>query len=212
MSDRDTFGPRLRAARERRGISLETIAAVTNVSADLWEGLERNDVSRWPGGIFARSFVRDYARAIGVDEAEVVNEFCRLFPVGDRRTRRIIEAHARIVGHEAAIVSEAGGLPPEGDRRAASTPMPAPPKATRLLLAPRTVSTLIDTAGVLLLATGTSLLFGTGFYETAGVLALLYYGIATMTLGSSAGTLVVNALRQRMPSLFGAPDRRRAHA
>ena len=185
---------------------------MTNVSADLWEGLERNDVSRWPGGIFARSFVRDYARAIGVDEAEVVDEFCRLFPVGDRRTRRIIEAHARIVGHEASIVSEAGGLPPEGDRRAASAPMSAPPRATRLLLAPRTVSTLIDTAGVLLLATGTSVLFGTGFYETAGVLALLYYGIATMTLGSSAGTLVVAALRQRMPSLFGAPDRRRAHA
>ena len=174
MSDRDSFGPRLRAARERRGISLETIASVTNVSADLWEGLERNDVSRWPGGIFARSFVRDYARAIGLDEAEVVDEFCRLFPVGDRRTRRIIEAHARIVGHEAAIVSEAGG--------------------------------------VLLLAAGTSLLFRTGFYETAGVLALLYYGIATMTLGSSAGTLIVAALRQRMPSLFGAPDRRRAHA
>ena len=149
MSDRDTFGPRLRAERERRGISLDTIAAVTNVSADLWDGLERNDVSRWPSGIFARSFVRDYARAIGLDEAEVVNDFCRLFPNGDRRARRLIEAHARIIGHKPKVDDQVGGLPLEGDRRAAATKPPEPAKAVRLLLAPRTVATVLDTAGVL---------------------------------------------------------------
>ena len=89
MSDRETFGPRLRAERERRGITLDTIASVTKVGSDLWEGLERNDFSRWPSGIFARAFVRDYARAIGLDSDEVVDEFCRLFPLGDRRTSRI---------------------------------------------------------------------------------------------------------------------------
>ena len=83
MSEKDTFGPRLRAERERRGISIETIASVTKVGGDLWEGLERNDFSRWPSGIFARAFVRDYARAIALDADEVVDEFCRLFPVGD---------------------------------------------------------------------------------------------------------------------------------
>jgi transcriptional regulator with XRE-family HTH domain len=211
-SDRDTFGPRLRAERERRGISLDTIAAVTNVSADLWDGLERNDVSRWPSGIFARSFVRDYARAIGLDEAEVVNDFCRLFPNGDRRARRLIEAHARIIGHKPKVDDQVGGLPLEGDRRAAPTKPSEPAKAVRVLLAPRTVATVLDTAGVLAMAGGASYVFRTGFYETAGVLAILYYGVATMTLGSSAGTLVVAALRQRMPSLFDAADRRRAHA
>jgi len=212
MSDRDTFGPRLRAERERRGISLDTIAAVTNVSADLWDGLERNDVSRWPSGIFARSFVRDYARAIGLDEAEVVNDFCRLFPNGDRRARRLIEAHARIIGHKPKVDDQVGGLPLEGDRRAAPTKQSEPAKAVRVLLAPRTVATVLDTAGVLAMAGGASYMLRTGFYETAGVLAILYYGVATMTLGSSAGTLVVAALRQRMPSLFDAADRRRAHA
>ena len=212
MSDRDTFGPRLRAERERRGISLDTIAAVTNVSADLWDGLERNDVSRWPSGIFARSFVRDYARAIGLDEAEVVNDFCRLFPNGDRRARRLIEAHARIIGHKPKVDDQVGGLPLEGDRRAAPTKQSEPAKAVRVLLAPRTVATVLDTAGVLAMAGGASYVLRTGFYETAGVLAILYYGVATMTLGSSAGTLVVAALRQRVPSLFDAADRRRAHA
>jgi hypothetical protein len=212
MSERDTFGPRLRAERERRGISLDTIAAVTNVGIDLWEALERNDFSRWPSGIFARSFVRDYARAIGLDDTEVVNDFCRLFPIGDRRARRLIEAHAKIVGHQAVVDDTVGGLPPGGDRRVPSSQPAEPAKAIRLLLAPRTLATVIDTAGVLLMAAAASYVLRTGFYETAGVLAFLYYGLATLTLGSSAGTLIVAALRQRIPSLFEAPDRRRAHA
>ena len=97
MSDRETFGPRLRSERERRGISLETIAAVTKVGADLWDGLERNDFSRWPTGIFARAFVRDYATAVGLDADEVVDEFCRLFAIGDRRTDYRDSRESRLV-------------------------------------------------------------------------------------------------------------------
>jgi len=65
MSEQEAFGPRLRRERERRGISLEHIAALTNVGIDLWIGLEKNDFSQWPGGLFARSFVpgRDGVRA-----------------------------------------------------------------------------------------------------------------------------------------------------
>ncbi len=107
MSDRDTFGPRLRSERERRGISLETIAVVTNVSIDLWQGLERNDFSRWPTGIFARAFVRDYAKAVGLDADEVVDEFCRLYPIGDRRADRLIRAQAELIGHDPGYRDEA---------------------------------------------------------------------------------------------------------
>ena len=130
MSDRDTFGARMRAARERRGISIDTIASVTNVPPELWEGLERNDVSRWPAGVFARSFIRHYARAIGLDETDVVNEFCRTFPIGDRRSLRILAGQARIIGHELSVAADAGGLPAEGDRRAPDV-APAPPPPPR---------------------------------------------------------------------------------
>jgi hypothetical protein len=126
MSDRDTFGARMRAARERRGISIDTITSVTNVPPELWEGLERNDVSRWPAGVFARSFIRHYARAIGLDETEVVNDFCRTFAVGDRRSLRILAGQARIIGHELDVADDPGGLPAEGDRRAPGV-APAPP-------------------------------------------------------------------------------------
>src|SRR3954467_13654224 len=85
MSERETFGPRLRRERERRGISLETLADRTNVSVELWMGLESNDFSKWPGGLFARAFVRDYARVVGLDPGELIDDFCRLYPIGDRR-------------------------------------------------------------------------------------------------------------------------------
>src|SRR5262245_290777 len=74
------FGPRLRRERERRKISLESISANTKVSISLFEALERDDVSRWPCGIFRRSFVRSYAEAIGLDADEVVHDFLERFP------------------------------------------------------------------------------------------------------------------------------------
>jgi len=76
----EEFGLRLRQERERRKISLDSIAATTKVNVALYEGLERDDVSRWPSGIFRRSFVRAYATAIGLDPDAVVREFLERFP------------------------------------------------------------------------------------------------------------------------------------
>ena len=80
MEPAQTFGPRLRLERERRQISLTSIAENTKISRSLLEALERDDVSRWPTGIFRRSFVRAYATAIGLDADEVVKEFAERFP------------------------------------------------------------------------------------------------------------------------------------
>src|SRR4051812_23006536 len=116
MSGREAFGPNLRRVRIQRGVSLQHIAAETNVSEVLWAAMERNDFSRWPNGIFARAYVRDYAKMIGADPDATVDEFCRWFPQGDRRADRQIRGHAEIVNHELQPGDE---LPPEvvEDRR-----------------------------------------------------------------------------------------------
>jgi transcriptional regulator with XRE-family HTH domain len=75
-----SFGRRLRVGRERLGISLETIAASTKISRSLLADLERGEVSKWPGGIYRRAFVREYAAAIGLPADVVVAEFLELFP------------------------------------------------------------------------------------------------------------------------------------
>jgi len=76
----DSFGARLRHERERRQISLQTIAESTKISIGLLEGLERDNVSRWPTGIFRKAFIRDYAKAIGLDPDVVSSRFAELYP------------------------------------------------------------------------------------------------------------------------------------
>jgi cytoskeleton protein RodZ len=73
------FGGKLRQARERRGISLRQIATSTKISTVALEALERNDISRLPGGIFSRAFVRSYAIEVGLDPDETVKEFLERF-------------------------------------------------------------------------------------------------------------------------------------
>jgi transcriptional regulator with XRE-family HTH domain len=76
----DSFGSRLRYERERRQIALKSIAESTKISVSLLEGLERDDVSRWPSGIFRRSFVRSYAEALGLKPEAIVREFVERYP------------------------------------------------------------------------------------------------------------------------------------
>ena len=76
----DSFGARLRHERERRQIALKSIAERTKIKASLLEGLERGDVSRWPSGIFRKSYIRGYAEAIGLDPDAVVREFILRYP------------------------------------------------------------------------------------------------------------------------------------
>ena len=72
-----SLGAFLRRERERRGITLRSISEQTKVSVPLLEGLEADDLSRWPGGIFRRAFVRGYATSVGLDTDEVIRRFER---------------------------------------------------------------------------------------------------------------------------------------
>jgi transcriptional regulator with XRE-family HTH domain len=132
MSEREAFGPNLRRIRLQRGVSLKQLAEATKVAEPLWAGLERNDFSRWPNGIFARAFIREYAKAVGIDPEVAVDEFCRWFPNGDRRAAAIIKGQAAIVGHEDLQWQDP--VPPavaEGDRRVgAAAPIASPKKTT----------------------------------------------------------------------------------
>lgn len=124
MSAREAFGPNLRRLRLQRGVTLEQIAHDTKVDVELWRGLESNNLSHWPKGIFARAYVRAYAQAVGADADATVDEFCRLFPHGDRRAERTIRGQAEIVGHASEWREQ---VAPEADRRGApDAPKPQP--------------------------------------------------------------------------------------
>jgi Helix-turn-helix domain len=83
MADATTLGTWLRRERERRGVTLSQISEQTKLSVTLLEGLEADDLSRWPGGIFRRAFTRSYATAIGLDPDVVVRRVEEAHPVAD---------------------------------------------------------------------------------------------------------------------------------
>jgi transcriptional regulator with XRE-family HTH domain len=99
MTSQETFITRLRRYRERHGITLDEIAAATRIKRELLEAFERNDLAQWPRGVYARAWVRAYASVIGVDPVDTVDEFCRLFPHGDRRAGDTLQEIAEIVAH-----------------------------------------------------------------------------------------------------------------
>ncbi len=59
--------------RQQRGISLEAIAASTKLSVRQLEAIESGDFSRLPGGIYNTSYIRQYARAIQFEEADLLD-------------------------------------------------------------------------------------------------------------------------------------------
>ncbi len=97
MTPQETFVTRLRRHRQRCGVSLDEMAAEMRIKPELLEALERNDLSEWPRGLYARAWIRSYALTVGLDPIDTVDEFCRLFPHGDRRAQGTIREIAAIV-------------------------------------------------------------------------------------------------------------------
>ena len=109
MAAATDLGRMLREARERRGVSLRELAETTKIAFRVLEALERNDISRLPGGIFGRGFVRAYATAVGLDPETTVQTFIAQFP-----------QESVTAGHPTAVVHEDHDAI-ESNRRAATT-------------------------------------------------------------------------------------------
>src|SRR5262245_20636318 len=69
-----SVGETLRRERLRTGLDLERISQDTKISVRMLELIEGDHFDKLPGGVFAKSFVRQYARAVGLDEEELIRE------------------------------------------------------------------------------------------------------------------------------------------
>jgi cytoskeleton protein RodZ len=68
-------GERLRRARLDAGKTLDQVAAETKIQFWILEAIERDDLSRVPGGVFIRGYLTAVARAVGVNPSEVLTAF-----------------------------------------------------------------------------------------------------------------------------------------
>jgi transcriptional regulator with XRE-family HTH domain len=162
---RMAYCAQLKEVRERRGVSLAEIAERSKVNEGLYAALERADVSRWPTGIYRRSFFRGYAMALGLPVDSALSEFLQLFPDdGEQRT------------------SPALATPPGPLRITLADHVWLPPSRTQ------TYAALLDLAVVVLITA----MFGWIVPVSAGtvlaVVAVIYFSLATACLACSPGT------------------------
>jgi cytoskeletal protein RodZ len=65
--------------RKRAGVSLEQIVDRTKISSRFLRAIEDEQFDQLPGGIFTTSYLRQYAAAIGYDEAALVAYYMQRF-------------------------------------------------------------------------------------------------------------------------------------
>lgn len=68
-------GRKLAEARKQLGLSLEEVAERIRVRREFLEALEAMNVKLLPGKAYALAFLRSYARALGIDERAIVDQF-----------------------------------------------------------------------------------------------------------------------------------------
>ena len=166
----------MKAARERRGVSLAKIAEVTKVCPSHFAALERGDVRRWPKGLFRRAFFKGYVGMIGLPIAETMDEFARLFP------------DDTAAAPTAKPVAAASTLRLSFDT---SWDGPRPPIRSRLIAA------AIDAGAVLVLAAAASWLLGSSIALMAVFSAMSYFTLATVLLGDSPTACAIRWHRDR---------------
>jgi transcriptional regulator with XRE-family HTH domain len=178
MDSRQSFCLALKAARERRGVTLAQIAEATKVCVSLFAALERNDLRSWPKGLFRRGFFRGYVEMVGLPVAETTDEFVRLFP----------DTEAATPSAPAAADASAPRLSLD-----ASWHGPRPPMAWRIVIA------MIDAVVVLAVAAALVWLAGTHAGTTIAVVSVSYFTLATL-LGDGATASVIRWFRARPPA------------
>jgi cytoskeleton protein RodZ len=73
-----SIGERLRHQRLQKKISLERVSLETKIGVRLLEAIEAGQFEKLPGGVFRRSFVLQYARALQLDPDEIAGELNQL--------------------------------------------------------------------------------------------------------------------------------------
>jgi cytoskeletal protein RodZ len=67
--------PDLAGLRATRGLSLDEISRSTNITKRYLQAIERGEFDKLPGGVYTTSYIRQYARAAGCDEAMLLDRY-----------------------------------------------------------------------------------------------------------------------------------------
>ncbi len=69
------FGNKFRKARERKNLSLDDVSNVTKIGSRMLQAIEEERFDQLPGGVFNKGFIRAYAKHLGLNDEEAVNDY-----------------------------------------------------------------------------------------------------------------------------------------
>lgn len=157
-----SFGTWLRQQRVVREIELREIAETSKISMRYLRALEEDRFDVLPATVFAKGFLRQYAKYVGLDPEEVVNFFITALedteleeqPVHPRRKTKSVSPWTYLAiflllagillgvvwlvgymqrdGEATPVTSAPAALPPDQRAAAVTTPPAAPPPAASL--------------------------------------------------------------------------------
>jgi hypothetical protein len=75
LSAKAVTGAHLRNIRIAKGVSLDEISATTKVRKSYLEAIESDDLQRFPAPVFMTGFLNAYAKALGLNPAEISEKY-----------------------------------------------------------------------------------------------------------------------------------------
>lgn len=73
----ESVGEFFRQVRETKGLTVDEVSSKTRIRFDFIKALEDGNFSKLPDQVFARGFVRSYARSLGLDEEDAIQRFAK---------------------------------------------------------------------------------------------------------------------------------------
>ncbi|MBU1078478.1 MAG: helix-turn-helix domain-containing protein [Spirochaetes bacterium] len=83
-----SVGILLKKEREKRKISYDEISEETKIGVKYLKALESDNYTIFPGETYVIGFMRNYARALGLDPSEVINQY-KSMKIGTKATTKI---------------------------------------------------------------------------------------------------------------------------
>jgi cytoskeleton protein RodZ len=71
----ESVGEFFKQVRETKGLTVDEVASKTRIRSDFVKALEDGNFARLPDQVFAKGFVRSYARSLGLDEEDAIHRF-----------------------------------------------------------------------------------------------------------------------------------------
>jgi cytoskeleton protein RodZ len=108
-----SIGEKLRHQRIQKKISLERVSLETKIGVRLLEAIEAGQFEKLPGGVFRRSFVLQYARALQLDPDEIAGELNQLNQFDEvpaMPTAEVVNGHDQNSGSAFGFHGDLSGL------------------------------------------------------------------------------------------------------